>query len=225
MHVEHEEHDHGPHLPHSHAAAEGATSPHLQAVTPGHLALLTAAAVHHQVFTVVRLRAGYDLAEVDAFLARVETALSLLWQDNAQLRERLDAAAPPEASAGTEALAAARRSAEETIAAAQHEARQILTAAHADAQQVRREAEAAADALAKAARQAVEDQLDELDRAVTDQGRNLQQSLHDQLAQVRAELNDLTMPSHGAHEATPMPALPAIAPLRTPSVPDSFIGH
>jgi len=36
-----------------------------------------------QAFSVVRLRSGYDLADADAFLARVETALSRLWQDNA----------------------------------------------------------------------------------------------------------------------------------------------
>ncbi|MFF0329031.1 DivIVA domain-containing protein [Nonomuraea angiospora] len=225
MHAEHDEHDHGPHLPHSHAAADSATSPSLQAVMSGQLALLTAAAVHHQVFTVVRLRGGYDLAEVDAFLSRVETTLSLLWGDNAQLRERLaaNAVAPSDASAGAEVLAAAHRSAEKTITAAQHEARQILAAAHAEAEQRHREAAAAADSLTQAARQAIDEQIDQLVVAVTDQSRHLQHTLHGRLAELRAVLDDLTTPSHGVHEASPAPARPATAPPRTPSAPDSLL--
>lgn len=185
---------------------------------PGQFALLTAAAVHHQVFTVVRLRGGYDLAEVDAFLSRVETTLSLLWRDNAQLRERLaaEAAAPSDASAGAEALAAARRSAEETIAAAQNEARQIL----AEAEQRQREVAATADALTQAARKTIDEQIDQLAIALTDQGRHLQHTLHDRVAQLRAVLEDLTTPGHGAHEAPPVPVRPATAPLRTPGAPD-----
>ncbi|MGW6503063.1 DivIVA domain-containing protein [Nonomuraea angiospora] len=191
----------------------------------GQLALLTAAAVHHQVFTVVRLRGGYDLAEVDAFLSRVETTLSLLWGDNAQLRERLaaNAVAPSDASAGAEVLAAAHRSAEKTITAAQHEARQILAAAHAEAEQRQREAAAAADSLTQAARQAIDEQIDQLVIAVTDQSRHLQHTLHGRLAELRAVLDDLTTPSHGVHEASPAPARPATAPPRTPSAPDSLL--
>ncbi|MEU6782824.1 DivIVA domain-containing protein [Nonomuraea angiospora] len=186
----------------------------------GQFAVLTAAAVHHQVFTVVRLRGGYDLAEVDAFLSRVETTLSLLWGDNAQLRERLaaDAVAPPDASAGAEVLAAAHRSAEKTITAAQREARQIVAAAHAEAEQRRREAAAAADTLTQAARQAIDEQIDQLAVAVTDQSRHLQ----GRLAELRTVLEDLTTPGHGVHEAAP--ARPATAPPRTPGTLDSLLG-
>ncbi|MEV1176105.1 DivIVA domain-containing protein, partial [Nonomuraea sp. NPDC049784] len=91
----------------------------------GQSALLTAATVHNQVFSVVRLRSGYDLAEVDDFLARVETTLSRLWQDNAHLRERL-AAGPAVPPGSADELAAAEQTAQETITAAQREAHQIL---------------------------------------------------------------------------------------------------
>lgn len=171
MHVTHEEHDHGPHLPHSHASVGGAPVPlPVQGNVPGQFALLTAPMVHHQVFTVVRLRSGYDLAEVDTFLAHVETTLSLLWQDNTRLRERLSA--PPTGVEG------------ETIAAAQREALRILAAAHEDAERLRGEAAAAADTLAQAARQAVEERLDSV---ITDHGRQLHHTL-------RALLDDLTTP-------------------------------
>ncbi|MGW4959081.1 DivIVA domain-containing protein [Nonomuraea sp. NPDC004186] len=221
MHAEHDEHDHGPHLPHGHAAPDGATSPSLQAVMSGQFAVLTAAAVHHQVFTVVRLRGGYDLAEVDAFLSRVETTLSLLWGDNAQLRERLaaNAVAPPDASAGAEVLAAAHRSAEKTITAAQREARQIIAAAHAEAEQRQREAAAAADTLTQAARQAIDEHIDRLTLAVTDQSRHLEHTLQGRLDELRTVLEDLTTPSHGVHEASPARA--AMAP---PSTADSLLG-
>ncbi|RSM95872.1 hypothetical protein DMB42_49215 [Nonomuraea sp. WAC 01424] len=210
MHSEHEDHDddhvHGPHSPHSHAAPDGVTSPPLPANLPGQLALLTATAVHHQVFTVVRLRSGYDLAEVDAFLARVETTLSLLWQDNAQLRERVRAT---EVSTGAETLAAAHRAAQEALEAAQHEARQILATAHRDAERLRQEAESAAGALTQATRQTLDEQLGHLEHAITDQGRHLQHNLHTQLGHLRAALEQLTThdhpPGHGAHEAASSP--------------------
>lgn len=216
MHIEHDDHGHPPHRPHTHAAATGDT--HLlpaQAARPGQLALLTAAAVHHQVFTVVRLRAGYDLAEVDAFLARVETTLSLLWQDNTQLRDRLTSvpATPADTPSTAEMLAAAEQDAQETIKAARQEARQILAQAHTDAENLQREAAMAADALTQAARtayrEAIEEQVDQLATALTDHGRRLQQSLHTQLGQLRTLLDDLTTPSHGAHEASDLHSRPA----------------
>ncbi|MEU5861693.1 DivIVA domain-containing protein [Nonomuraea sp. NPDC047529] len=232
MHAEHEDHDHesghdhGPHLPHSHAAQDGATSPPFQTGPAGRLALLTSSAVHHQVFTVVRLRSGYDLAEVDAFLAQVETTLSLLWQDNAQLRERLGAAPPANTPTEAGVLAAAHRSAQEALESAQQEARRILAEAHADAERLRREAASAADALTHATRQALDDQLGRLERAITEQGRNLQHNLHTQLGHLRAALADLDThgppPSHGAHEA----ASPRPFPERLlPSPRDPAAGH
>ncbi|WP_433511554.1 DivIVA domain-containing protein [Nonomuraea sp. CA-143628] len=220
MHVEHEDHDHHPHLPHSHAvAADGTTTSPVQAAGPGQLALLTAAAVHHQVFTVVRLRAGYDLAEVDAFLAGVETTLSLLWQDNTHLRERLAAAASQNSRSTADVLAEAEQTGQETIRAARQEARQILAAAHAEAEQLQRQAAADADALTQATRlaycEAIEAQVDQLGTVITDHSRQLQQSLHTQLEQLRTLLDDLTTPSHGAHEASSLPARSGPSSTRT----------
>ncbi|MEV3984816.1 DivIVA domain-containing protein [Nonomuraea sp. NPDC049758] len=222
MHAEHEDHDHDLHLPHSHAALDGATTPSLQAGAPGRLALLTASAVHHQVFTVVRLRSGYDLAEVDAFLAQVETTLSLLWQDNAQLRERLGATPPAHTPTDAGVLAAAHRSAQETLESAQQEAQQILADARTDAERLRREAASAADALTRAAHQALDEQLDRLERAITDQGRNL----HTQLGHLRAALADLDAhgptPGHGAHDAALQWPITVHSP---PSTRDPAAGH
>src|SRR4051812_7336189 len=53
---------------------------------------LSPAAVRNQVFTVVRLREGYDLAEVDTFLGHVETAFTMLVQENTELRAQAIAA-------------------------------------------------------------------------------------------------------------------------------------
>ncbi|GAA3204783.1 DivIVA domain-containing protein [Nonomuraea helvata] len=196
MHVKHEEHDHRLQLPFSHAVGDDSGALPVHAAGPGQLALLTPAAVHHQVFSVVRLRAGYDLAEVDAFLASVETTLGLLWQDNAHLRERLaNIPVPPSPS---DTLAEAERAAQETVETARQEARQILAEARAEAQRVRREAAAVAEALARTARvayrEAVEEQLDQFDAALSHHGRQLQDSLRAQLGRLRGALEDPAMP-------------------------------
>ncbi|MEV4109751.1 DivIVA domain-containing protein [Nonomuraea sp. NPDC049695] len=205
MHVKHEEHDHRLQLPFSHAVGDDPGALPVHAAGPGQLALLTPAAVHHQVFSVVRLRAGYDLAEVDAFLASVETTLGLLWQDNAHLRERLaNIPVPPSLS-----LAEAERAAQETVETARQEARQILAEARAEAQRLRREAAAAAEALTRTARVAVEEQLDQFDAVLSHHGRQLQDSLRAQLGRLRGALDDPATPDH----ATPDHATPDHATL------------
>ncbi|WP_433442948.1 DivIVA domain-containing protein [Nonomuraea sp. CA-141351] len=201
MHIKHEDHDHRLRLPFSHAIGDDTDMLPVQAAGPGQLTLLTPAAVHHQVFTVVRLRAGYDLAEVDAFLASVETTLGLLWQDNAHLRERLANIPVPQIPA--DLLAEAEQTAQDTVEAAQQEARQILAEARADAERLRREAAAAADALTQAARlayrEAIEEQLDQFDMVLSDHGRHLQNSLRAQLGRLRTVLEDIATPGHAAH--------------------------
>ncbi|MEV0231860.1 DivIVA domain-containing protein [Nonomuraea sp. NPDC050786] len=196
MHVKHEEHDHRLQLPFSHAVGDDSGALPVHAAGPGQLALLTPAAVHHQVFTVVRLRAGYDLAEVDAFLASVETTLGLLWQDNAHLRERL--ASIPVPPSPSDALAEAERAGRETVESARQEARQIIAEARAEAQRLRREAAAAAEALTRTARlayrEAVEEQLDQFDAALSHHGRQLQDSLRAQLGRLRGALEDPAPP-------------------------------
>ncbi|MFI6738659.1 DivIVA domain-containing protein [Nonomuraea sp. NPDC050451] len=199
MHIEHEDHVYGLPIPHGHAAGDGFVTVPAQAAGPGQLTLLTPTAVHHQVFTVVRLRAGYDLAEVDAFLSTVETTISLLWQDNAHLRERLAAATP----APADTLAAAEEGAREIVENARQEAWQILTEARADAERVRLDAAAAAEALTRTARlayqEAIEEQLDQFDTVLAEHGRQLQDSLRSQLGRLRGVLEDVATPGHGVH--------------------------
>ncbi|MFI7222973.1 DivIVA domain-containing protein [Nonomuraea angiospora] len=190
MHIEHEDHVYGLPIPHGHAVGDGFVTVPAQAAGPGQLTLLTPTAVHHQVFTVVRLRAGYDLAEVDAFLSTVETTISLLWQDNAHLRERLAAATPAPADmlaaaeesaretieaarqesreaveAATreaqETVEAARQEAQETVEAARREAHELLAEARAGAERVRLDAAAAAEALTRTARLAYQEAIEE----------------------------------------------------------------
>ncbi|MFI7642590.1 DivIVA domain-containing protein [Nonomuraea sp. NPDC049400] len=207
MHIKHEEHDHRLRLPFSHAVDDAATLP-VQAAGPGQLTLLTPTAVHHQVFTVVRLRAGYDLAEVDAFLAGVESTLGLLWQDNAHLRERLASLPVPPVPADMQAEA--EQTAQETVEIARQEARQILAEARAEADRLRREAAAAAEALTRTAhlayREVIEEQLDQFDTVLSDHGRQLQESLRGQLGRLRDVLEDLATPGHGTYTG------PAAAP-------------
>jgi DivIVA domain-containing protein len=50
--------------------------------------LLTPADIRNQLFKVVRLREGYDLAEVDRFLVLVETTLISVLRENERLRAR-----------------------------------------------------------------------------------------------------------------------------------------
>ncbi|MGW6499057.1 DivIVA domain-containing protein [Nonomuraea angiospora] len=156
MHIEHEDHVYGLPIPHGHAVGDGFVTVSAQAAGPGQLTLLTPTAVHHQVFSVVRLRAGYDLAEVDAFLSTVETTISLLWQDNAHLRERLAAATP----APADMLAAAEESARGTIEAARQESREAVEAATREAQETvgaaRQEAQETVEAARQEAQETVE---------------------------------------------------------------------
>ncbi|MDP4824468.1 MAG: DivIVA domain-containing protein, partial [Candidatus Nanopelagicales bacterium] len=50
---------------------------------------LTPTEVHAQQFTTVRMRTGYDMDEVDAFLDVVEAEISRLLGDNDDLRAQL----------------------------------------------------------------------------------------------------------------------------------------
>ncbi|MET7328352.1 DivIVA domain-containing protein [Nonomuraea sp. NPDC005650] len=211
MHIEHEDHVYGLPIPHGHTAdGDGFVAVSAQAAGPGQLTLLTPTAVHHQVFSVVRLRAGYDLAEVDAFLSTVETTIGLLWQDNAHLRQRLAAAVPAPADtlaaaeeSARETVEDARREARETVENARQEARQIMAEASAEAERLRLDAAAAAEALTRTARlayqEAIEEQLNQLDTVLTDHGRRLQDSLHTQLGRLRTVLEDVATPAHVAH--------------------------
>jgi len=65
----------------------------------GTAAVLSPAAIRNKMFTVVRLREGYDPAEVDGFLSLVEMSLTKLLRENEELRGRAAAAPDEEACA------------------------------------------------------------------------------------------------------------------------------
>ena len=119
---------------------------------------------------------GYSLAEVDAFLDEVETELSRLLSDNAELKN-LPAAAGPPAAAQSSAPAAeplgalvgqegalrtlllAQRTADEAIAEARAEAEQILVGARTEAKSTATAARTEADRLLGSARSEAESTL------------------------------------------------------------------
>src|SRR3712207_3000115 len=70
---------------------------------------LTPEDVSNKRFTAVRLREGYDMGEVDAFLDEVEAELLRLNRENAELRTKLETAqvGGDQAEAGTPAPVAA----------------------------------------------------------------------------------------------------------------------
>lgn len=129
---------------------------------------LTPEDVRNKTFTPVRLREGYDMGEVDAFLDEVEVELTRLLQENDGLRTeasddsnqsldvaRRDAAAPddgPDAAAAT--VTAAPHSIPEAAGAAARlleiatsNADQLVTEAREDADRIVREATAEAERL------------------------------------------------------------------------------
>ncbi|MBO3749882.1 DivIVA domain-containing protein [Streptosporangiaceae bacterium NEAU-GS5] len=93
-----------------------------------------------KVFSTVRLREGYDLAEVDAFLGRIEATLAALHARNAELAARIESPSTgPATAAAARLMALAQQAADELIAMAHEKARAVVEEAghHADA--VRRE--------------------------------------------------------------------------------------
>ncbi|WP_431898503.1 DivIVA domain-containing protein [Nonomuraea sp. bgisy101] len=218
MHTDHDETDHDHFERGGHESRRSdyrqATSSAGRAHADTTAGLLTASAVHHQVFSVVRLREGYDLAEVDAFLTRVETSLAQLWNDNTHLREQLAAwlAAEPAPSPNG---AAARRDAEELITSAQQQAHEILQEARARAQTLHDEAQQAARALREQAhapyRHLVEYHLGQLAGLATDHGQYLNDGLAAHLAQLRHLLADSLSPDPLSPD--PLVSDPVTSPL------------
>lgn len=107
-------------------------------------ALLTPADVRNKVFATVRLREGYDLAQVDTFLDQVETTLTSVLGEVARLKARLDHSSrqtsPHAGGNASRIVALAQDTADRAIASAQEEAREIVKAARAEAEAARREA-------------------------------------------------------------------------------------
>ncbi|MEV8636765.1 DivIVA domain-containing protein [Streptosporangium sp. NPDC051023] len=109
--------------------------------------LLTPHDVRNKVFPTVRLREGYDLAEVDTFLGEIEFTLSrVLWENeqlNAQLnvaRNSFRQALPSAGDNAARIVARAQQSADEVITRAEQEARLIVAEARGLAETIEREA-------------------------------------------------------------------------------------
>ncbi|MFG1704311.1 DivIVA domain-containing protein [Nonomuraea sp. M3C6] len=159
-------------------------------------AVLDAAAVRNQVFTVVRLREGYDLAEVDAFLAQVETSLGVLLRENAELRTRSRSPGDAQSRADSARIVAlAQETAGRAIASAHKEAERIVQQARDRAEAVMNEA---LDQVARErealslSRQDLESRLDSLNRSVGDYRDRVADTLQAQMTQLSSLLADLT---------------------------------
>jgi DivIVA domain-containing protein len=127
-----EEHGHG----HGHdtEVLEGAPAP--SHGMDGGSRLFGPSDVRNQVFTVVRLREGYDLSEVDGFLGRVESAMTRMLRENEELKTRLAAAshaalhtAPPAGERAARIVEIAEEAADRLIATARKEAEAIVAQA------------------------------------------------------------------------------------------------
>ncbi|MER7130072.1 DivIVA domain-containing protein [Streptosporangium saharense] len=135
--------------------------------------LLTPHDVRSKVFPTVRLREGYDLAEVDTFLGEVEFTLRRVLQDKQRLSVQLAACrgAPEEEDGGARVLARAQRAAEVMVAQAEQEALTIVAEARTLAAAVEREAFERATALEREVRERHRQITHSLDAACTAQQR------------------------------------------------------
>jgi DivIVA domain-containing protein len=157
---------HGTHAGHGHAAPDaGATSVVRLHADRG---LLTPAEVRNKIFATVRVREGYDMAQVDTFLDQVESTLSRVLQENAALRAGPAAHHRPRGPAGESAphiVALAQEAADRAIGMAEEEARAIIADAH--------------------------ERADAAERAALDYGGRIREGLQSQIHQLRVLLSEL----------------------------------
>lgn len=144
MHEEHGSHDghghgeRGAHAGHEHPPdARLGTEPASVVRLHADRGLLTPAEVRNKVFATVRVREGYDMAQVDNFLDQVEATLSRVLEENAALRAR---SAGSRGESAPHIVALAQEAAERAITMAQEEARGIIAEAHERAEAAEREA-------------------------------------------------------------------------------------
>ncbi|MEU6409203.1 DivIVA domain-containing protein [Microbispora sp. NPDC046933] len=176
--------------------------------------LLTPSDVRNQVFTVVRLREGYDLAEVDGFLGRVESALSRLLRENEELRSRLNTAAraaletpPSPGERAARIVEVAEEAADRIVAMARKEADAIVTQARERAEGLGRDTvERMLDLqrqAQKTRREVMERRLRDLQALVADFDSVLRQCFHDHTDQMLRLLDELEDPGQAAHPHPP----------------------
>jgi DivIVA domain-containing protein len=129
------------HAGHAHAGPDH-PHPHTGTVSVLHLPadgrLLTAADVRNKVFATVRVREGYDMAQVDDFLDHVEATLDRVLRENAEFRTRQKRSA--EGESAPQIIALAQEAAERAVTMAKEQARDIVADAHERAEAAQRDA-------------------------------------------------------------------------------------
>jgi DivIVA domain-containing protein len=191
--------------------------------------LLTPQDVRNKVLPTVRLREGYDLAEVDTFLGEIESTLSRLLRENAQLNARLAAtghtsrqASPSAGDNAARIVVRAQEAADEAIAAAQQEAGTIVAKANKLAEAIEREALDRVAALERDSQEKHRQAVGALDSACAERqrraedlhgllhhhGSRMMETLEDHVGQLRSLLLEL-QERDGATLGLPQPQSPS----------------
>ncbi len=162
---------------------------------------------------MVRLREGYALAEVDAFLSQVEATLTRLLRENEELRilhaqadERAQQVRLSPGERAARIVEIAQENADWTISSARQEAQTILTRAREEAE------ETVADALDRATalqreiqegrREALDQRIRSLSTFITDFDSQMQETLKGQIGHLHRLITQL----HDADDsAAPLP--------------------
>ncbi|MFI0790683.1 DivIVA domain-containing protein [Streptomyces lydicus] len=147
--------------------------------------LLTPDDVHHKRFATVRLREGYDLAEVDTFLHEVESTLDRLFREMAALRQQACSAADL-----TQRNQLGNDHAERVLTLADRTAGEVITQASAEATRIVREAQSRAEAVEREAHaRAAQIEQEALDRvSVVHQDADTKEAELESLHRARNEL-------------------------------------
>ncbi|GAA3226867.1 DivIVA domain-containing protein [Actinocorallia longicatena] len=148
---------------------------------------LTPERVRAKVFATVRLREGYDMAEVDAFLHEVEETIDGLLSDVARLA-RVEPPSP--AGDAVQLMSLAQETADKLVERAERQAEQIVADARTRADQMDRELAGRAAALERAAQD--QQRLERIHAFLRGTGGSASAGLHDQLAQLQSLLDELT---------------------------------
>ncbi|MBP2706170.1 DivIVA domain-containing protein [Microbispora sp. RL4-1S] len=176
--------------------------------------IVTPSDVRNQVFSVVRLREGYDLAEVDGFLGRVETALSRLVRENEELKARLSStpdctaleAAPSPGARAVRIVEVAEEAADRIVAMANKEAETIVAQARRRADGLGRDALEKITELQRQAqetrREVMERRLQDLRLIVADFDAVLRQCFHEHTEHLLALLDGREPPGPVADAST-----------------------
>ncbi|GAB3669631.1 hypothetical protein GCM10027589_37480 [Actinocorallia lasiicapitis] len=161
---------------------------------------LTPERVRAKVFGTVRLREGYDMAEVDGFLHEVEETIDGLLGEVA----RLARAGTPAADA-VQLMSLAQETADRVVERAERQAEQIVADARTRADTMDRELAGRAAALERAAQD--QQRLERIHAFLRGTGGVASAGLHDQLAQLQTLLDELT----ASRPLVPAPAGPVRA--------------